>query len=107
MNKDLFETIEAAMVIVTIIQVIVLIAFFAMAKNVAKIKRSMVIKDADYYIEVAKMEAYLGHKQIAIDNYMRAKYRYETTDSEIGVNGSDVTKEAIEDIDKAIAELQN
>lgn len=53
METNFFSTIEAALIITAIIQVIVLIAFFAMAKNVAKIKRSMVIKDADYYIEVA------------------------------------------------------
>lgn len=106
MNENPLATLETVVIIEALIQGVVLIVFLVMAANVAKIRKSIISKNAEDYIADAKMEAYLGNKKAAIDNYMRAKYRYQTIDSVIGANGNDITNQVVEDIDKVIAELQ-
>lgn len=105
MKENPFETLEVAMVIVAIVQVIVLVVFFVLAANVAKIKKSITIKNGAYYLELAEMEAYVGNKQIAIDNYMRAKLCYKKEYATV-VDGDHILQSILEKIDKAIAELQ-
>lgn len=105
MKENPFETLEVAMVIVAIVQVIVLVVFFMLAANVAKIKKSITVKDTAYYIDLAKMETYLGNKQSAIDNYMRVKFCYKKEYATV-VDGDHILQSILEKIDKAIAELQ-
>lgn len=100
-----FETMEAAIIIGAIIQIAALVIFFILVNNVAKIKKSLEAKQASAYIEAAEMEAYLGNKLEAINNYKRAKYRYEKKESAY-LLGDDITERTIADINKAIAELQ-
>lgn len=68
--------IETILMLSAAINVIVLIVFFVMANNVAKIKKSLdnsllrLVQDAD-------MEKYAGNKEKAKELYLKAKYRIE------------------------------
>lgn len=99
-----------AIVIACIIQVVVLVVFFVMAKNISTIKKHItnnltVIK----YTHMADEEIYIGNKEKAKEYLLRAKYICEVVYDGYGyiyIDGEKFDRiEFIADIDKKLAEL--
>lgn len=82
--------------IMVAIQVIAIIVFFVMAYNISVIKKRLGVKDFDDYWEMAKIEAYIGNKEEARKNYLRARYMR---------TNKGFAPISFEQIDQAIAEL--
>lgn len=67
------NNIEIFIIIMAILQIIVLIVFFIMAGNIAKIKNDITM-NTKKYIEMGDMEEYAGNKAKAKEYYLKAKY---------------------------------
>jgi len=67
------NNIEVFILIMAILQIIILIVFFIMAGNIAKIKNSLTM-NTKKYIEMGDMEEYVGNKVKAKEYYLKAKY---------------------------------
>jgi predicted Holliday junction resolvase-like endonuclease len=79
MDYSDFESIESAIKIACIIQVVVLIVFFYMAYNVSLIKKHLLKsrKTEREYMKMAEIEKYVGSKDKAKEYLLRAKYILE------------------------------
>lgn len=67
---------ELISIIAVIVQIIILIVFFGMASNIAKIRKQMAM-NTKQWIEAGDMEAYAGNKEKARECYLKAKYRLD------------------------------
>lgn len=97
--------IETILMLSAAINVVVLVVFFVMANNVAKIKKSLensllkLVQDAD-------MEKYAGNKEKAKELYLKAKYRIEVLkEKNYNPDGKVIPGLSIGDINNKIDEV--
>lgn len=100
------ETITTIAVILSIVQIIVLITFFTISSNIAKIKQNITpTKPGKRYMEMSFEEKYIGNIEKEKECLLRARYYFKERKE---VFYDDYTnKEAIAYIDKRLSELYN
>ena len=100
-------TMNTAIIIVAIIQIITLIVFFVMASNIGKIKNHLLHKaSGDDFLAMASLEEYLGNKEKAREHLLRAKYRIKTSENEEEWDATTGKYEnRLDKIDKKLSEL--
>ena len=95
---ETIENFSTIFYVMLVIQVIVIIVFFVMANNISIIKKRLGVKDFRDYWETAKMEASIGNKEEARQNYLRAKYLRDKQG--FAYISSEQMDEAIAELDK-------
>ncbi|MCI5706066.1 MAG: hypothetical protein MR298_01855 [Odoribacter sp.] len=89
-----------SLVVICLVQIIMIIAFFKMAINIGYIKNNMFNlqhKDSSWYIRQGEMEEYVGNKTKAKEYYQKALYLIKKV--EHGYNNANDLKNKINSLD--------
>lgn len=101
------ELLSIIPVVAAIVQIIILVVFFVMAKNVSEIKKNINRKPSiKEYLDMAGEEKYVGNKEKAKEYFLRAKYHTEKLGIQTYIpEFSTYANQIINKIEKEISEL--
>lgn len=94
------------MCVAAIVQIALIIAIFAIASNISKIRKSLHTPSGTSYYEQARMDQLFEDNASAVVNYKKALYRFEQGDKYYNKNGDNKTKHVIGDIKLQLQTLQ-